>query len=136
MYIVIKTTFKKYFYNININLKISLTSASLNWILLSFCCIYLGQLSIKCLVCVIFKLSKTTGQSVSIIFSFFLFSIFYTTPRWHNKRMLTKGYSVPQDFSWIENYKLICQKKGWLKFLLTLNFHCSKFLSPLENFVT
>ena len=25
--------------------------------------------------------------------------------------MLTKGYSVPQDLSWIENYKLICQKK-------------------------
>ena len=69
-------------------------------------------------------------------FIFFIFSIFYTRPRGHNKRMLTKGYSVPQDFSWIENYKLICQKKGWPKFLLTLNFHCSKFLSPLENFVT
>ena len=26
--------------------------------------------------------------------------------RRHNKRILRKGYSVPQDFSWIENYKL------------------------------
>ena len=26
--------------------------------------------------------------------------------RWYNKRILKKGYSVPRDFSWIENYKL------------------------------
>ena len=26
--------------------------------------------------------------------------------RWYNKRILIKGYSVPRDFSWIENYKL------------------------------
>ena len=25
---------------------------------------------------------------------------------WYNKRILIKGYSVPRDFSWIENYKL------------------------------
>ena len=40
------------------------------------------------------------------------------------KRMLTKGYSVPQDFSWIENYKLICQKK------VGLNFRWPKFCHP------
>ena len=28
------------------------------------------------------------------------------TTRWYNKRILIKGYSVPLDFSWIENYKL------------------------------
>ena len=27
--------------------------------------------------------------------------------RCYNKTILIKGYSVPQDFSWIENYKLI-----------------------------
>ena len=27
--------------------------------------------------------------------------------RWYNKGILRKGYSVPRDFSWIENYKLI-----------------------------
>ena len=27
--------------------------------------------------------------------------------RWYNKRILIKGYSVPQDFSWIKNYKLL-----------------------------
>ena len=26
--------------------------------------------------------------------------------RWYNKRILRKGYSVPWDFSWIENHKL------------------------------
>ena len=26
--------------------------------------------------------------------------------RWYNKRILIKGYSVPRDFSWIENHKL------------------------------
>ena len=25
---------------------------------------------------------------------------------------MIKGYSVPRDFSWIENYKLSCKKKG------------------------
>ena len=30
----------------------------------------------------------------------------------HNKRMLTKSYSFPQNFSWIENHKLI-----WLTFI-------------------
>ena len=28
--------------------------------------------------------------------------------RWYNKIILIKGYSVPRDFSWIENYKLFC----------------------------
>ena len=27
--------------------------------------------------------------------------------RWYNETILIKGYSVPWDFSWIENYKLI-----------------------------
>ena len=27
--------------------------------------------------------------------------------RWYNKRISRKGHSVPRDFSWIENYKLI-----------------------------
>ena len=35
----------------------------------------------------------------------------YITTRWYNKRILIKGYSVPGDFSWIENYKLICHAK-------------------------
>ena len=35
-YIMIKSTLKKYFHLININLKLSL-----NWVLFSFCCIYL-----------------------------------------------------------------------------------------------
>ena len=39
-------------------------------------------------------------------FAFFYFVASHQT-RWYNKRMLTKGYSVPRDFSWIENYKLI-----------------------------
>ena len=26
--------------------------------------------------------------------------------RWYNKRILRKSYSIPRDFSWIENYKL------------------------------
>ena len=26
---------------------------------------------------------------------------------WYIRRMLTKGYSVPRDFSWVENYKPI-----------------------------
>ena len=30
--------------------------------------------------------------------------------RWYNKRILIKSYSVPRDFSWIENYKLIYKK--------------------------
>ena len=30
----------------------------------------------------------------------------YNKTRWSNKRILIKGYSVPWDFSWIENYKL------------------------------
>ena len=29
---------------------------------------------------------------------------------WHSKRILRKGYLVPRDFSWIENYKL---KQFW-----------------------
>ena len=39
-------------------------------------------------------------------FAFFYFVASHQT-RWCNKRMLTKGYSVLQDFSWIENYKLM-----------------------------
>ena len=31
--------------------------------------------------------------------------------RWYNKRILRKGYSVPWDFSWIENYKLFWVKR-------------------------
>ena len=38
--------------------------------------------------------------------------------RWYNKRILRKGYSIPQDFSWIENYKLY----GWYFFFVTLLF--------------
>ena len=43
--------------------------------------------------------------------------------RWYNKRILIKVYSVPWDFSWIENYKLYC----WLwtdshLLLVLLNF--------------
>ena len=33
--------------------------------------------------------------------------------RRHNKRISIKGYSVPRDFSWIENYKLYeCKMKA------------------------
>ena len=31
--------------------------------------------------------------------------------RWYNKRIFIKGYSVPRDFSWIENYKLTRRNK-------------------------
>ena len=98
------------------------------------------QPSIKCLVHIMFiKLSKTTGQSVGIIFFifFFIFSIFlYQAREIYLKRMLTKGYLVPWNFSWIQNYKLICEKKGGPKFPTALNFFWPKFLSPLQNFVT
>ena len=30
------------------------------------------------------------------------------TTRWYNKKIFIKDYSVPGDFSWIENYKLTC----------------------------
>ena len=46
--------------------------------------------------------------------------------RWYNKRILRKGYSVPRDFSWIENYKLRC-----ISFILMYNllgFERLKFL--------
>ena len=35
--------------------------------------------------------------------------------RWHNKRILIKGYSILRDFSWIENSKLIlmCKSTMW-----------------------
>ena len=31
---------------------------------------------------------------------------------WYNKRTLRKEYSVPRDFSWIENYKLKTDKSS------------------------
>ena len=31
--------------------------------------------------------------------------------RWYNKRIFIKGYSVPREFSWIENYKLTRRNK-------------------------
>ena len=37
--------------------------------------------------------------------------------RWYNKRILIKGYSVPRDFSWIENYKLYLVKLEYNKCL-------------------
>ena len=33
-------------------------------------------------------------------------SVAFRQSRWYNKIILTKGYSVPRDFSWTENYKL------------------------------
>ena len=55
--------------------------------------------------------------------------------RRYNKRMLTKGHSVPRDFTWIENYKLICQKKvdlnfSWPKNFVTLGKFCH--LGPIN----
>ena len=38
--------------------------------------------------------------------------------RWYNKRILGKGYSVPRDFSWIENYKPIQRHQKFFKYLL------------------
>ena len=35
--------------------------------------------------------------------------------RWYNKRILRKGYSVPPDFSWTENCKLIRKTQVHLK---------------------
>ena len=34
--------------------------------------------------------------------------------RWHNKRIMRKGYSLPRGFSWIENVKvnLACRRKN------------------------
>ena len=37
--------------------------------------------------------------------------------RWYNKRILKKGYSVPRDFSWIENYKLCISKRNLHKLI-------------------
>ena len=31
--------------------------------------------------------------------------------RWYNKRILRKGYSIPRDFLWIENYKVKVAKQ-------------------------
>ena len=45
---------------------------------------------------------------------------FYQT-RWYNKRILGKDYSVPQDFSWIENYKLIQRHHKISKYLILQN---------------
>ena len=73
----------------------------------------------------------------NFFYFFFIFSIFlYQAREIYLKRMLTKGYLVPWNFSWIQNYKLICEKKGGPKFPTALNFCWPKFLSPLQNFVT
>ena len=40
--------------------------------------------------------------------------------RWYNKRILVKGYSVPRDFSWIENYNL----NTWVYLLRCMVAHC------------
>ena len=37
------------------------------------------------------------------------------------KRILGKGYLVPQDFSWIENYKLIQRHHKIFKYLILQN---------------
>ena len=57
-------------------------------------------------------------------FHFFLyFQFFYTRPGRYNKRMLTKAYlAVPRGFSWIENYKLICQTKRSAEISVSLKF--------------
>ena len=41
-----------------------------------------------------------------LLLAFLYFVVSHQT-RWYNKRMLTKGYSVPREFSWIKNHKLI-----------------------------
>ena len=40
---------------------------------------------------------------------------------WYNKLILGKGYSVPRDFSWIKNYKLIQQHHKIFKYLILQN---------------
>ena len=52
----------------------------------------------------------SVGRHNLFHFSFKLyFQFFNTRPGRYNKRMLPKVYSVPQDFSWIANYKLSAQ---------------------------
>ena len=46
---------------------------------------------------------ETIGFNVKVSFASRLLS---RQIRWYIKRILRKGYSVPRDFSWIENYKL------------------------------
>ena len=42
----------------------------------------------------------------------------YNKTRWYNNRILRKGYSVTEDFSWIENYKLMYSRQRLLWFIL------------------
>ena len=51
--------------------------------------------------------------------------------RWHNKRILRKGYSVPRDFSWIENYKLIGYYHNVAR---VCGFYCFLAIHPLFVF--
>ena len=48
--------------------------------------------------------------------------------------MLTKGYLVPWDFSWIQNYKLIWEKKGGPKFPTALIFLLAQIFVTLAKF--
>ena len=55
--------------------------------------------------------------------------------RWYSKlgditRILIKGYSVPQDFSWIENYKLLCLSLSFSLFLFLKRW---KLLAALDS---
>ena len=34
--------------------------------------------------------------------------------KWYDKRMLTKAYSVPRNFSWIENYQLLMRTSPYV----------------------
>ena len=62
--------------------------------------------------------------------------------RWYNKRILIKDYSVPWDFSWIENYKLshrkylfgrLCSLKGSYRPKNTSSFFTLSKLKWLTN---
>ena len=65
-------------------------------------------------------------------------SIASNQARWYNKGILRKGYSVPREFSWIQNYKLMSfDLKHWwnlvLYFFFFFFFFSNCWLGPNFN---
>ena len=50
-------------------------------------------------------------------------------------RILRKGYSVPQDFSWIENYKLISKSVKYATLLhINVTYIKENIITKLQNY--
>ena len=66
-------------------------------------------------------------------------SFAFNQTRWYNKRILRKSYLVPQDFSWIENYKLnyVAQNVVWTYDGndAIIDYRCFPRIFPVKKFV-